>query len=156
MSARMLQAEDIRVFSDAAAAFFQATTGAQAQVRTAYLLQGQPGSVRDDFTGVIELGGRFQGQVCFSAPRGMLTHILLLLGEQDYSDASHRDIVGEIANQMTGQARRHYGEGLDIRPPRVLMREQASRSVSAGAPPFVIPLSWDRYEAQLLVAMQAT
>lgn len=154
MSTRMLQAEDIRVFSDAAAAFFQATTGAQAQVRTAYLLQGSPEPVREDFTGVIELGGRFRGQVCFSAPRGMLTHILLLLGEQDYSDASHRDIVGEISNQMTGQARRHYGEALDIHPPRVLMRGQTPQPAAAGAQPYVIPLSWDRYEAQLLVAMQ--
>lgn len=154
MTASRLRVEDVRVFSDAAMAFFQTTTGVPAQIRTAYLLQDGGEPVREDFTGVIEVGGRYRGQVCFSAPRGMLTHVLLLLGERDYSDASHRDIVGEIANQMTGQARRFFGEGLHIRPPRVYARKQGPCRLAAAMPPLVIPLAWDRYEAHLQVAMQ--
>lgn len=153
MSNRALRADDIRVFSDAASAFFRTATGAQAQVRTAYLLEPRAAQAREDFIGVIELGGRFRGHVSFCASRGMLSHILLLLGEKDYSDASHCDIVGEIANQMTGQARRHYGEALDIHPPRVLMRDEAPLPPILAAQPFVVPLAWDRYEAQLVVAM---
>jgi hypothetical protein len=34
MTAVRLKAEDIRIFSDAASAFFQATTGSKASVRT--------------------------------------------------------------------------------------------------------------------------
>lgn len=154
MRSAVLRVEDVRVFSDAAMAFFHSTTGVAAQIRTAYLLDDDGAAPREDYTGVIELGGRYRGQVSFSAPRGMLTHVLLLLGERDYSEASHRDIVGEIANQMTGRARRVFGEGLQIRPPRVYSREQDPARLSAAAQPLVIPLSWDRYEAQLQVAMQ--
>ena len=81
--------------------------------------------VWDDYQGLIELDGKYQGSVAFSAPRGLLSHVLLLMGERDYSDASHRDIVGEIANQMSGYARRHFGESMEISPPRVLTERQA-------------------------------
>lgn len=148
-----LRADDIRVFCDAAAAFFQQTTGRRAAVRTAYLLAGRdPGAGSSDFQGVIELSGHYRGSVEFSAPRSLLSHVLLKLGEGDYSEASHRDIVGEIANQMSGYARRHFGEGMEISPPRVFAGGGAP-APAAGAQPFVIPMVWDHYEARLVVRM---
>ena len=111
-----------------------------------------------DFHGRIDLGGRYRGNVTFAAPRALLTHVLLSIGESDYTDASHRDIVGEIANQMSGQARRHFGEAMDISPPRVIDRDQARHEANQhqaqGMAPFVIPVQWDRYEAHLVVQME--
>lgn len=153
MSGNRLKVEDVKVFSDAALGFFAQTTGHKASVRTAYLLDGAAPMVWNDFQGRIELAGRYRGSVTFSAPRGLLTHVLLSIGESDYTDASHRDIVGEIANQMSGQARRHFGEALDISPPRVLSPEEGAASHPAGAVPFVIPMQWERYEAHLVVQM---
>jgi chemotaxis protein CheX len=152
-AASALKAEDIRVFSDAAAAFFQQTTGSKASVRTAYLLPGQEIAVWNDFQGVIELSGRYLGSVAFSAPRGLLSHVLLKIGEGDYSDASHRDIVGEIANQMSGYARRHFGEAMEISPPRVMAGPQRQAVGRGEVQPFVIPMLWDRYEAHLVIRM---
>jgi chemotaxis protein CheX len=103
-------------------------------------------------------GRRYRGNVTFAAPRALLTHVLLSIGESDYTDASHRDIVGEIANQMSGQARRHFGEAMDISPPRVIDRDQARHEANQhqaqGMAPFVIPVQWDRYEAHLVVQME--
>lgn len=149
-----LKAEDIRVFSDAAGAFFHASTKRRATVRTAYLLDSGEPVVWDDFQGVIEVEGRYRGTVAFSAPRGMLSHLLLMMGERDYSEASHRDIVGEIANQMSGYARRHFGEGMHIAPPRVIRRGADELAPAAEARPFAIPMNWERYEAHLVVRMQ--
>lgn len=148
-----LKAEDIRVFCEAASAFFQQTTGSKAAVRTAYLLSGREPGVWNDYQGLIELSGRYRGTVTFSAPRGLLSHVLLKLGEGDYSDASHRDIVGEIANQMSGYARRHFGEAMEISPPKVIGGSEARPAVGDEAQPFVIPMQWDRYEAHLVVRM---
>ena len=142
---------DIRVFCDAAAAFFQQTTGAQAAVRTAYLMPQAEPAVWSDFQGLIELSGRYRGSVAFSASRGLLSHVLLKIGEGDYSDASHRDIVGEIANQMSGYARRHFGETLDISVPRVLSGSERGGLGAFDGQPFVIPMRWDGYEAHLVV-----
>jgi chemotaxis protein CheX len=155
MNVGRLKADDIRVFSDAAGAFFQQSTKRRATVRTAYLLESAEPVVWDDFQGLIELDGQYRGSVGFSAPRGLLSHLLLLIGERDYSEASHRDIVGEIANQMSGYARRHFGEGMAIAPPRVLQRgrDRLERG-SMELVPFAIPMSWERYEAHLVVRMR--
>jgi chemotaxis protein CheX len=150
---RQLKAEDIRIFSDAATAFFEQSTGSRASVRTAYLLEPGGGTVWNDYQGLIELDGNYRGSVAFSAPRGLLSHVLLMMGERDYSDASHRDIVGEIANQMSGYARRHFGESMAISPPKVLAGQQPAAPPADDAAPFVIPMNWDRYEAHLVVRM---
>jgi chemotaxis protein CheX len=154
MNRNHLKAEDVKIFSDAALGFFAQTTGQHAAVRTAYLLDHSEANVWSEFLGRIDLGGRYRGSVTFAAPRGLLTHLLLSIGESDYTDASHRDIVGEIANQMSGQARRHFGEAMDISPPRVITQAQASAGDTARTPPFVIPMLWDRYEAHLVVRME--
>lgn len=154
-AARPLQAQDIKVFADAATAFFAQTTGSKAAVRTAYLLPAPDLAVWNDFQGVIDLSGRYRGTVAFSAPRGLLSHVLLKLGEGDYSDASHRDIVGEIANQMSGYARRHFGEAMEISPPQVLQGAERRPAPDQPGQPFVIPMMWDAYEAHLLVRVAA-
>ncbi len=154
MTAVRLKAEDIRIFSDAASAFFQATTGSKASVRTAYLLAADELAVWNDFQGLIELKGKYRGSVAFSAPRGLLSLVLLKMGERDYSEASHRDIVGEIANQMSGYARRHFGEAMDISPPKVLTPAQRPAAAANRSAPVVIPMLWDRYEAHLVVRME--
>jgi chemotaxis protein CheX len=155
MSTARLKSEDIRVFSDAAGAFFEQSTRKRASVRTAYLLESGDAVVWDDYQGLIELEGRYRGSVAFSAPRGLLSHVLLLMGERDYSEASHRDIVGEIANQMSGYARRHFGESMEISPPHVLTQRQTPGARPAQGVPFVIPMAWERYEAHLVVRMQS-
>ena len=148
MTSKGVRPEDVGIFCEAAGAFFEATTGARAQVRTAFQLRDGALGSRADFLGLIDIRGRYRGSVAFAAPRGLLSHVLLVLGSSDYSELSHRDVAGEIANQMAGYARRAFGEGLDIAVPRVLVREEP------WTPPprlFVIPMTWDRYEAQLLV-----
>lgn len=155
MSTTTLKPADIKVFSDAAMAFFGHTTDKRAAVKTAYLMDRRDSVVWSDFQGLIELGGQYRGSVAFSAPRGLLSHVLLLIGEGDYSDASHQDIVGEIANQMSGYARRHFGQKMDISPPRVLTNASDLGQPDSDAVPFVIPLMWERYEAHLVVRMTA-
>lgn len=153
MTTTRLQAEDIKVFSDAAKSFFSQTTGHKATVRTAYMLDSFETVVWNDFQGRIELGGTFCGSVTFSAPRGLLTYVLLRMGESSYTDASYRDIVGEIANQMSGYARRHFGESMDISPPKVITQIEGVMPPLVDAVPFVIPMLWDRFEAHLVVRM---
>ena len=153
MSTTRLKVEDIKIFSDAALAFFAQTTGHKAAVRTAYLLDGDETVVWDDFQARIELGGHYRGSVTFSAPRGLLTYVLLKIGDSNYTDASHRDIVGEITNQMSGYARRHFGGTMNISPPRVITQVEGVAPPGFEAAPFVIPMLWDRYEAHLVVRM---
>lgn len=152
---RDLKAEDIEVFSQALVEYFQVTTGEAALVRSAYLLDSGEPALWNDFNGLINVTGGYRGSVCFSAPREMLSHVLLLTGEQVFTDERHSDIVGEIANTLSGRARRHFGEGLEISVPiafpgRVATAPSAETFTSL---PFAIPLAWYGYQADLVVRL---
>lgn len=151
MNYRELTAQDIEVFAEAITAFFGTMTRQPAVVRTAYLLEAGDPILWSDFNGMIRVGGGFRGSVCFSAPRALLSHVLLAMGEQKYSEDNFLDVVGEIANILSGRARRHFGEIMDISPPHACVNRGIAVTRLADGPPFAIPLVWRGYEANLVV-----
>lgn len=165
-SYRALLPEDIEVFSQAIGNYFETCTGRRAEVRSAYLLDQRAAPCLDnDFNGLIEISGGYAGSVCFSAPTSLLSHVLLASGESDFTDEKHADLVGEIANTLAGQARRHFGESLGISPPRTFRRQEKLPPSESGAEsrpqsqtsahphPYAIPLVWHGYAADLVVAL---
>lgn len=150
-----LRPEDIEVFSEAITHFFATCTGETASVRSAYLIEQGPPVRWNDFNGLIEVGGEYRGSICFSAPRALLSHVLLKMGETVFTDDRHSDIVGEIANTLSGRARRHFGAGLDISPPRLLADTGRPFPARAATRPYAIPLRWHGYEANLVVQLEA-
>lgn len=152
MTGKELQPADIEVFAEAVGHFFETTCGEKAHVRTAYLLDGNERNLWGDFNGMIDVRGGYVGSICFSAPRSLLSHVLLKMGERDFSEEHHLDIVGEIANIFSGRARRHFGEQLHISTPRTFSgRAAESGDCAARSTPYAIPLCWHGYEASLVV-----
>lgn len=151
MRYRALTHEDIEVFSEAISAFFRNMTDEAAMVRTAYLLDADQRHPWSDFNGVIDVSGGFRGTITFSAPRNMLVEILDVIGERTQSTEKCLDVVGEIANMMSGRARRHFGESLEIAPPHASVGDPLAAAVCAAATPYAIPLRWRTYEAYLVV-----
>lgn len=151
MTYRALRPGDIEVFSEAISHFFATATHDPAVVRSAYVLDADDPILWNDYNGVIDVDGGFAGCVAFSAPRGLLSHVLLKMGEQDFTEEKHRDIVGEIANILSGRARRHFGEGLRISTPTAFSgRDEAVRR-RARSSPYAIPFRWKGYDADLVV-----
>ena len=151
MNYRALNREDIEVFSEAISAFFLNMTHEPAVVRTAYLLDGNSPLPWGDFNGVIEVSGGFRGSITFSAPGGMLGQVLDGIGEREQSADRCLDIVGEIANMMSGRARRHFGEDMEISPPTACLRNARRTLPGASGTPYAIPLRWRNFEASLVV-----
>ena len=48
--------------------------------------------------------GKREGVVYFTAPRAMLTVLLMKMQENDFSHETMRDLVGEVANTISGNA----------------------------------------------------
>ncbi|WP_407277851.1 chemotaxis protein CheX [Aromatoleum evansii] len=151
MNFRALNHEDIEVFSEAISAFFLNMTHESAVVRTAYLLDGSSAPLWSDFNGMIDVSGGFRGSITFSAPHGMLSQVLQAIGEREHSVDRCLDVVGEIANMMSGRARRHFGEELAISPPSARLRTLPPSVPRATGVPFAIPLRWRTHEANLVV-----
>jgi len=151
MNYRGLNPEDIEIFSEAIANFFQITTRQPAEVRTAYLIETDEPIIWDDFNGLIQVSGGFRGTIAFSAPRPMLREVLRAMGEARESSENYLDIAGEIANQLSGQARKHFGETLDISPPISCERQHHTITPAAEGPAYAIPMTWGPHEGHLVV-----
>ena len=103
---------------------------------------------------MISVSGPHTGIVYFTAPRILLRHLLVSIGEPDTSDSIMMDLTGEIANTISGNARSEFGEEFDISTPNVISgvpdEEQLPRAVRS----FVIPLKWKNYQAAIVICLK--
>jgi chemotaxis protein CheX len=143
---------DTRVFIDAVTHYFGHLTGEAAVIRSAYLADTT--LPRFDYTGLITLSGQFRGCVYFSASRLMTTKLLTALREPDTGNANLLDIVGEVANTIAGNARKHFGAGLEISTPLTIFGHADAIKSAIRARPFVIELHWQGSEAVVVVDLE--
>jgi chemotaxis protein CheX len=65
-----------------------------------------------------------------------------------------RDLVGEVANTISGNARKDFGRDFVISVPSVLAGERPDIPASNGTRSFVIPINWRSHSAKLIVALK--
>ena len=146
----MLTEAEIRTFIEGATNYFETTAQQQASVGSPYLVtDGKPGAY--EFTGVIGISGARQGIVYFSAPRGMLAVLLMRMQETDTGDENIKDLIGEVANTISGNARKDFGKNFVISVPSVVL--DADKFVIPHDRSFVIPINWRSHSAKLVVCL---
>lgn len=150
-----LKEEEIKVFTDAVSHYFGQLTREPAAVRGAYLEREGEATPVYDFSGRIEITGMFRGSVTVSAPRAMIRHLLVALHETDQSEDNLRDTVGELANTLAGNARKYFGENMEISVP-VTAVGAIPGSDAARDRPYVIMVNWKSYNASLVVDIERT
>lgn len=146
---RELGEAELKVFVDAVINYFSLTTREQASIRSAYLAEGVPQTL--PYVGLITLSGQYRGCVHFSTTAAMMRELLVCWGENDTREANMLDGIGEVANTIAGNARRHFGKELEISVPIALrgMSEQIKAAVRSR--PFVIAVNWRQHEAMVVV-----
>ncbi len=145
---------DARVFVDGVTNYFSHLTGEAAVIRAAYL--ADTALPRFDYTGLISLSGQFRGSVYFSASSMMAAKLLLAMRESDTGKSNLLDIVGEVANTIAGNARKHYGAGLVISTPLTIYGHTDQVKSAIRARPFAIELQWQQSEAVVVVDLEIT
>jgi chemotaxis protein CheX len=149
----MLEERDIRTFVQGTTHYFEVAAQQAAAVGSPYLVtQGQPET--HDYTGVITVTGRRNGIVYFSAPRGMLTVLLMKMNESNVSHENLCDLVGEIANTISGNVRRYFGKDFQISVPTVVSGDAQPANIPAACRPVVIPINWRSHVAKLVVCLK--
>src|SRR2546421_5722851 len=88
-----------------------------------------------------------------SAPKAMLTVLLMKMQENDFSHETMRDLVGEVANMISGNVRRDFGRDFVISVPSVLSGEKPQIRYKPGMRSFIIPINWRSHSAKLIVAL---
>lgn len=143
----------VQVFIDGAKHYFRQFTRHSAEVGAPYLAASSE-TLAYDYTGVIGISGSRSGCVYFSAPTTLLKGLLSALGEADASPANQADLVGEVANTISGNARRVFGSQFNISVPTIVPGPLDRTRLPRGTRAFVIPLSWQKHQAGLVIALE--
>ena len=106
-----------------------------------------------EYTGIIGVSGRARGAVCFTANGVMLERILSLLNEAPINRNLICDLVGEIANTLSGNAREEFGKDFLISVPIVATGQDVRFQFPPDIRNYVIPIIWQRERAYLLVCL---
>jgi chemotaxis protein CheX len=148
----VLTEAEIRTFVNGATRYFDTAAQQHASIGSPYLVtDGHPGAY--DYTGIIGISGTRQGIVYFTAPRGMLTVLLMRMQETDTSEDNIKDLIGEVANTISGNARRDFGKSFVISVPTVLAKD-AQALATPHPRSFVIPINWRSHSAKLVVCLE--
>jgi len=149
----MLFEQELKVFVEGTTNYFEVAALQAATIGSPYLVtRGKPAV--HDYTGVIKIAGRREGVVYFTASRAMLTVLLMKMQETDFSEATMKDLVGEVANTISGNARRDFGREFVISVPSVICGDKMELPLSDELRPFVIPINWRSHSAKLVVALK--
>ena len=149
----MLDEHDIRAFVSGTTRYFEVAAQQAASVGSPYLATNGAPEIHD-YNGVIAVSGRRNGVVCFSAPRGMLTVLLMKMNESNVSHEYLCDLVGEVANTIAGNVRRDLGKDFAISVPTVVAGSGKTVELPAGSRPVVIPINWRSHVAKLVVCLK--
>ena len=106
-----------------------------------------------EYTGIIGISGKAHGAVCFTANGVMLEKILRFLNEAPVNGELIRDLVGEIANTLSGHAREEFGRDLLISVPIVSTDRNVRFHFPRDCRNYVIPIIWQTEKAFLLVCL---
>ncbi len=148
----MLKEAELMTFIEGTTNYFATSAQQAASVGSPYLVTDRnPGAY--EFTGVIGVSGARKGVVYFTAPRGMLAVLLMRMQETESSDDTIRDLVGEVANTISGNARRDFGANFIISVPTVIARDP-EKLVAPHPRSYVIPINWRTHSAKLIICLE--
>ncbi len=89
----------------------------------------------------------------FEVAVGQPASMLMKMQESNVAHENLCDLVGEVANTITGNVRRDFGREFGISPPNVVSEGQ-SLPLPTGCHPIVIPINWRSHTAKIVVCLK--
>lgn len=136
-----MKAEKLNVFITSVTMFFEQIGESLTQIDTPYLNSNEYPPAYD-YTGFINIVGAMQGLVYVSAQSSLLRKLLRSLGENESSIMLLKDLIGEIANTVSGNARTEFGSDFIISPPTVVEGAPPSSQLPKEKRSYIIPFYW--------------
>ena len=141
---------NLEVFVDGAANYFNTVTDTEAKIGTPFLIQ-DVNQYLLDYTGIIGISGNHKGSIFFSAPSTLLTKLIAEIGIITTQEDKLMDLVGEVSNTISGNARREFGDQFMLTVPIVLKGKSDDVRVSSITNIYVIPIHWRSTNAHLII-----
>jgi len=100
---------------------------------------------------VIGITGNHKGSVFFSTTRRLAVHLLSDMGVMTTRDEKLLDLVGEVCNTVSGNARREFGDQFMLSTPVMIQGKSENVRVTDIASIYVIPIVWRDLNANLII-----
>lgn len=142
----MVKVEKLGVFLSSINAFFAQIDDAQVAIDTPYL-NNNKSAIGYDYSGVIKISGPLEGCVYVSAPSIMLREIIKVMGEPDSSITMMKDLLGEMANTISGNARTEFGSEFIISPPHIVEGAPSVSYLPKDRHSYITPFRWRGFDA---------
>lgn len=144
---------DLHFFIDSTLNYFDEVTHEKAQTGIPYIKAQEP--VVLDYTGIIGISGKRKGSIYITASQEMLIHLAqLILNESSVSNEDIKDLIGEIANTISGNVRQAYGSDFMISVPVVVEGHAKDIKMPDDVQAFVIPITWRTFQSFLVVCLE--
>ena len=142
----MVKVEKLGVFLSSISAFFAQIDEAPVAIDTPYL-NSNKSAVGYDYSGIIKISGPIEGCVYVSAPSVMLREVIKVMGEPDSSITMMKDLLGEMTNTISGNARTEFGSDFIISPPKIIEGAPSISYLPKDRQSYITPFTWHGYEA---------
>lgn len=149
----MMKETDLHFFIDSTLNYFEEVTDEKAQTGIPYLKAHE--RVVLDYTGIIGISGKRKGSIYITASTDMLTTLgKVILGVDEVDAEDLKDLIGEIANIISGNVRQAYGSDFMISVPVVVEGMAKDIKMPDEVQAFVIPITWKSFKAFLVVCLE--
>lgn len=148
----MAAEKEIEVFIECISNYFHKRSDRNAKIGTPYLIENIE-KVISDYTGIISISGNYQGYILFTAPKDFLVSLIASHNQSDFSDHLLEDVIGEVTNTLSGNARKHLGGQFVISVPSVMQESWETFDFNNTPRSFVIPLEWSNKSASMIASI---
>ena len=144
---------DLHFFIDSTLNYFEEITGEKASTGIPYIKDSE--KVVLDYSGIIGISGKRKGSVYITASEDMLRALAsIILNMDDIGIEDVKDLVGEIANTISGNVRQAYGSDFMISVPVIVEGRARDIKLPEDLQTFVIPINWKNFQAFLVVGLE--
>jgi chemotaxis protein CheX len=144
---------DLHFFIDSTVNYFEEVTNEKATAGIPYIKDDEP--VVLEYTGIIGISGKRKGSIYVTSSETMLSSIAkVILGLDEIGKDDIKDLVGEIANTISGNVRQAYGSDFMISVPVVVEGKAKDIKLPDNIQSFVIPITWKEFKSFLVVCLE--
>ncbi|MBV6492991.1 MAG: hypothetical protein LDLANPLL_00998 [Turneriella sp.] len=144
---------ELKHFVESTLMYFAQTTGEKAELGLPYVKKENE-EVLLEYTGIIGITGDRKGGIYITCDRVLLRELVqIVMGDLNIDDNAIKDMVGEIANTISGNATRAFGRNFNISVPMLLEGPAKGLNLPIYAPSFVIPATWRKHKFYIVVGV---
>jgi len=148
-----MESNEITEFVDTTITFFTEISGEPAKCGIPFVKNNDP--VVLQFTGLIGITGKRKGSIYYTAGKDQLEALAkIMLDLTEVSNEDMKDLVGEVANTVSGNLRQSFGSDFQISVPVVVEGPAKDIKMPKDIDTYVLPINWRDFESFLVVCLE--